>query len=526
MSEIPQDTLRINLVNGRNYPFKALPHNEMMLMTDRRAQQFLMRVLVALRDDDADNAAGDFDLTPLNFWQITQDTRLQWQHYSEYERPWEYNIFPALRQSIIDRWEECLAANPQQSEVLTGKQVANTINSVVMRRSNVTKDGLIMLEFVTQGRPEFDSLRDYFSKTVAPYRPTPEYNLVVHGNVWQSIIADCMHRRDTQWLQHILDKWKEQEPEALSDAIAHMVMGISWRLTLPEKFSIEEIATLNACIPYMLFSKGNSGSAIRDVLDSRRIHDPYWMYDLALEQFISHPELQEDSMNFGHDLGNWTISEISSLIEKLVTWGVKTSYIMVKVFMSLANCRQDVWDMLESLLPGDMSAQDKQLWNIVKTWRKTAVLEGLNNQVETDESEITVNMPLGIHNVSQAVHTLTPFPLKIRTKMDTLTPLPDFYYLIPEPTAFATHRDKVPRNKEQNLRTGYRFVALIQAPENHTWMKLPNHTHFGPWTELWLVALTPDNQSRFFTFDCLEDEFRTHLIANFPITNHEKISAE
>jgi hypothetical protein len=77
MSEIPQDTLRINLVNGRNYPFKALPHNEMMLMTDRRAQQFLMRVLVALRDDDADNAAGDFDLTPLNFWQITQDTRLQ-----------------------------------------------------------------------------------------------------------------------------------------------------------------------------------------------------------------------------------------------------------------------------------------------------------------------------------------------------------------------------------------------------------------------------------------------------------------
>jgi hypothetical protein len=153
---------------------------------------------------------------------------------------------------------------------------------------------------------------------------------------------------------------------------------------------------------------------------------------------------------------------------------------MVKVFMSLANCRQDVWDMLESLLPGDMSAQDKQLWNIVKTWRKTAVLEGLNNQVETDESEITVNMPLGIHNVSQAVHTLTPFPLKIRTKMDTLTPLPDFYYLIPEPTAFATHRDKVPRNKEQNLRTGYRFVALIQAPENHTWMKLPNHTHFGP----------------------------------------------
>jgi hypothetical protein len=67
-----------------------------------------------------------------------------------------------------------------------------------MRRSNVTKDGLIMLEFVTQGRPEFDSLRDYFSKTVAPYRPTPEYNLVVHGNVWQSIIADCMHRRDTQ----------------------------------------------------------------------------------------------------------------------------------------------------------------------------------------------------------------------------------------------------------------------------------------------------------------------------------------
>lgn len=67
-----------------------------------------------------------------------------------------------------------------------------------MRRSNVTKDGLIMLESVTRGRPEFATLRNYFAETVAPYRPTSEYNLLVYGNEWQSIIADCMHRKDTQ----------------------------------------------------------------------------------------------------------------------------------------------------------------------------------------------------------------------------------------------------------------------------------------------------------------------------------------
>lgn len=129
-------------------------------------------------------------------------------------------------------------------------------------------------------------------------------------------------------------------------------------------------------------------------------------------------------------------------------------------------------------------------------------------------------MPLGIHHVANAEHTLTAFPLEIKGKVDELNTLPDFYYLKSEPSAYPTYGDKVTRNKETSPRTGYKFVALVQAPEKHTWMKLPNHTHYGPGTELGLVALTPDNQSRFFPFDCLEEEFKAYLSANFPVTNH------
>lgn len=71
------DSLYKNLANGLQSPFRDLPRNEMMLMTDRRAQQFLTRVLAALKGDNANNASGDFDLTPLHFWEITQDTQLQ-----------------------------------------------------------------------------------------------------------------------------------------------------------------------------------------------------------------------------------------------------------------------------------------------------------------------------------------------------------------------------------------------------------------------------------------------------------------
>lgn len=133
---------------------------------------------------------------------------------------------------------------------------------------------------------------------------------------------------------------------------------------------------------------------------------------------------------------------------------------------------------------------------------------------------MTVNMPLGIHHVANAQHTLTAHPISFLRNIPDLVALPDFYYLKPEPSAYPTYGDKVTRNKEQNPRTGYKFVALVQAPEKHTWMKLPNHTHYGPGTELGLVALTPDNQSRFFPFDCLEEEFKAHLSANFPVTNH------
>lgn len=99
---------------------------------------------------------------------------------------------------MIDRWGECLEANQHQSEPLTGEQVANLIDTVVMRKANVTKEGLLTIESVTRGRPEFEPLRNYFAETVAPYRPTSKYNLVVYGNEWQSIIADCMHRKDRE----------------------------------------------------------------------------------------------------------------------------------------------------------------------------------------------------------------------------------------------------------------------------------------------------------------------------------------
>lgn len=78
MSDTPaQDSLYNNLANGRQSPFRDLPHNEMMLMTDRRARQFLMRVLAALESQKADQVFGDFDMTPLHFWEITQNTKLQ-----------------------------------------------------------------------------------------------------------------------------------------------------------------------------------------------------------------------------------------------------------------------------------------------------------------------------------------------------------------------------------------------------------------------------------------------------------------
>jgi|GEM_PF-3182815 len=56
MSEIP-DALHHNLANGRQYPFRQLPNNEMMLMTDRRLLQFLTRVLAALDPDQAKKAS-------------------------------------------------------------------------------------------------------------------------------------------------------------------------------------------------------------------------------------------------------------------------------------------------------------------------------------------------------------------------------------------------------------------------------------------------------------------------------------
>ena len=78
MSDTPvQDNLYNNLANGRQSPFRDLPHNEMMLITDRRAQLFLHRVVSALSPGESQMAALDSDLTPLHFWGITQDAKRQ-----------------------------------------------------------------------------------------------------------------------------------------------------------------------------------------------------------------------------------------------------------------------------------------------------------------------------------------------------------------------------------------------------------------------------------------------------------------
>lgn len=58
MSEIlNQDALHHNFSNGRQAPFRKLPDNEMMLMTDRRVRQFLTRVLAALDPEQAQTAS-------------------------------------------------------------------------------------------------------------------------------------------------------------------------------------------------------------------------------------------------------------------------------------------------------------------------------------------------------------------------------------------------------------------------------------------------------------------------------------
>jgi len=368
MSEIP-DALHHNLANGRQYPFRQLPNNEMMLMTDRRLLQFLTRVLAALDPDQAKKASWDSDLSPIHFYDITQDLRRQWTDYSEYERPWEYNVFPALRESIVARWEECIRTNSDNSTSLTGEEVAGIINTVILRQFNVPMEGIKTLAMVTWGNPEFQTLRDHFSHTVAPYTPTVEYHSIVYGNIWQSIIADCMHRRDGTSLWHILTEGKKQAPEALSDAIAHMVMSISWYRTCVERFDQEEVELLVGCMPYMIFSKKNTAVAISNMLRYRKIHDEYGFYDTALSLLIRNAELQTRDMCFGYEIETWSFEDVAELINRLTAWGVPASYIISPVFHSLIHCREDVWEKLDTLLPPDMSEYDQNVWSAFQNIR-------------------------------------------------------------------------------------------------------------------------------------------------------------
>lgn len=67
------DALHKNFMNGRSSPFRGLPKNEMMLMTDRRVMQFLLKVISALDEKQQSDISYDPDLTLMDFWNITQN---------------------------------------------------------------------------------------------------------------------------------------------------------------------------------------------------------------------------------------------------------------------------------------------------------------------------------------------------------------------------------------------------------------------------------------------------------------------
>lgn len=519
------DELHLNFVNGRRSPFKALPHNEMMLMTDRRARQFLHKVIAALNAEQSKDISGDYDLTLIDFWAITQDVSRQWEDFSEYDRPWEYHTFPAIKDAIMVQWKACMEAHPNQKTILTGEQVANIINTVILRKNNVPIEGVRMVTTVTQWKTAFQPLRDHFAETVAPYRPTQIYNTLVYGNPWQSLIADCMDRRDREGLSHIIAEGKKLSPEGLSDAIAHMCICISWGRTHAMDFDADEVQILASCIPHMIFSKENTQSALSRIFTAYQVSDQYWLYDAALDTFIINTELQTDKAILGYDMGNWDFEHISALVSKLKNWGVSIDYIISRVFFChLTDCRQDVWEKIWTLLPDQLSNNSQRLVEYMKENRKTAKLEKLSNTTTLDEASdsIRVELPLGIYHMKNGQWTFIPFPLTITVQeASNLAVLPDFYYTKPEPTELGTWYEKTPTTREKVPQSGYKFIWLIQTPTDRTWIKLPNYTHRGPNTELALVALAPDNQSRFFSFDCLDEEFKNHLLSKFSVIWHD-----
>gem|GEM_PF-2832955 len=58
-------------------------------------------------------------------------------------------MFPALRESIVARWEECIRTNSDNSTSLTGEEVAGIINTVILRQFNVPMEGIKTLAMVT-----------------------------------------------------------------------------------------------------------------------------------------------------------------------------------------------------------------------------------------------------------------------------------------------------------------------------------------------------------------------------------------
>lgn len=126
-----------------------------------------------------------------------------------------------------------------------------------------------------------------------------------------------MYRKDNESLTHIISEGKKHAPEALSDAIADMCIGISGRVAHAEEFDRKEVHILAVCMSHMITAKEKAQSALNNIFEFYQISDQYGLYDAALDAFIAHPELQTDQAILGRGVGNWSFDQISTLVNKL-----------------------------------------------------------------------------------------------------------------------------------------------------------------------------------------------------------------
>lgn len=136
------------------------------------------------------------------------------------------------------------------------------------------------------------------------------------------------------------------------------------------------------------------------------------------------------------------------------------------------------------------------------------------NEIQTSGGIATVQMSLWLLN---SFGDLMPKQIHVTQALDKL--IPDFNYSKPVPwSELAAEEINVGRTRESAPRSGYFFLALLEAPELYGLMRT-NH-FYGEGTEFALVAATDQEgkEFRYFPFDCLEPGFQDELLAHFPKT--------